>query len=406
MRTRGAARAPLGATTPARPSPLTAMQHVKFLAACLVLSSTAAAQQTLIAEESFLYGTGDTLGAKLGGFGWQSSWWSGNNGDDAIVTSPGFDSVGEKITTNTQDGGSFRVPDVSSHTELLDANGLIGADNTTVWVSFWCQKAAGSTDQYGGFSFNEMLVAEQLFVGSPWQTNEWGIQRVGGQAITVPGTDPTVLTRFVVRVDSMPGDDRLRVWLNPTAPHPVTPADLDEIVADFAWNEVRFQSGSNAGGMTAWHFDHLVIEKEGGSFGSIGTPYCNPANANSTGVGATIGAVGVDFAGGQPLTLTASALPPNQFGYFITGMQQGFLPFAGGSQGNLCIALPVGRFNLQIQNSGATGEFSIGVDTLAMPMSPPVAIQSGESWSFQAWYRDLNPGATSNFTSGVVILFQ
>ncbi len=30
----------------------------------------------------------------------------------------------------------------------------------------------------------------------------------------------------------------------------------------------------------------------------------------------------------------------------------------------------------------------------------------GESWNFQAWFRDKNPGNTSNFTDGVSVLFQ
>ena len=34
-----------------------------------------------------------------------------------------------------------------------------------------------------------------------------------------------------------------------------------------------------------------------------------------------------------------------------------------------------------------------------------VAVQAGETWNFQCWYRDKNPGTTSNFTDGVSVLF-
>jgi hypothetical protein len=44
---------------------------------------------------------------------------------------------------------------------------------------------------------------------------------------------------------------------------------------------------------------------------------------------------------------------------------------------------------------------------MAIPLGTgPVAILPGETWNFQAWYRDLNPGTTSNFTDGISITFQ
>jgi hypothetical protein len=30
----------------------------------------------------------------------------------------------------------------------------------------------------------------------------------------------------------------------------------------------------------------------------------------------------------------------------------------------------------------------------------------GETWSFQAWFRDVNPGVTSNFTDGVAVTLR
>ena len=39
---------------------------------------------------------------------------------------------------------------------------------------------------------------------------------------------------------------------------------------------------------------------------------------------------------------------------------------------------------------------------------PPLghAVQPGETWNFQAWFRDKNPTSTSNFTDGLSILFS
>jgi hypothetical protein len=41
-----------------------------------------------------------------------------------------------------------------------------------------------------------------------------------------------------------------------------------------------------------------------------------------------------------------------------------------------------------------------------MPLTPTVGVAPGESWSFQAWYRDNNPTPTSNFTDASTVTFQ
>jgi hypothetical protein len=140
--------------------------------------------------------------------------------------------------------------------------------------------------------------------------------------------------------------------------------------------------------------------------GNIGMSYCGPSVANSTGSGALITAQGSETASDMNLMLTASQLPPNQFAYFIGGMTQGFVMGPGGSQGNLCLAGQIARFNSQIFSSGANGEGSIVVDTQNMPNPPGGAILAGQTWSFQCWYRDVNPNTTSNFTDGVEISFN
>ena len=53
-----------------------------------------------------------------------------------------------------------------------------------------------------------------------------------------------------------------------------------------------------------------------------------------------------------------------------------------------------------------TGVFSDRVDTTTIPTNPPRAIQPGETWTFQAWFRDHNPGATSNFSGARSVTFQ
>ena len=134
----------------------------------------------------------------------------------------------------------------------------------------------------------------------------------------------------------------------------------------------------------------------------LGTSYCTPALPNSTGLPASISAFGSPLPPTNDVTLTAEGLPPGQFGYFLVGATQGlFNP--PGSSGLICLTGAIGRYN-QPANIGQGPSFSIALDTQALPLSPAVAIQPGETWNFQTWYRDFS-GTTSNFTDAVAILF-
>ena len=140
---------------------------------------------------------------------------------------------------------------------------------------------------------------------------------------------------------------------------------------------------------------------------SPGTNYCGPAVPNSSGMSGTISATGSTSVAANNLTLIASDLPTNQFGFMVTSMTQGFIVGPGGSQGNLCLGGAIGRFSNMIMNSGAGGTYSIALDLNAVPQpSGPVAVMAGETFNFQAWFRDNNPTNTSNFTDGISITFN
>lgn len=137
----------------------------------------------------------------------------------------------------------------------------------------------------------------------------------------------------------------------------------------------------------------------------LGFRYCD-AELNSSGAAARMDAFGSRSASANDLTLVATSLPPNEFGYFLTSRFQGFVPMPGGSQGNLCLGLPIGRFASQIQNSGAGGSFSATIDLTNIPLTPPATVLAGESWFYQAWFRDTAVTNTSNFTDGYGIVFE
>jgi len=147
-----------------------------------------------------------------------------------------------------------------------------------------------------------------------------------------------------------------------------------------------------------------------GSGGSgVGGPFCT-AVPNSAGTSGRCRAFGSNVVANNDVTLEASQLPPNVFGFFLASRTQGFVANPGGSQGNLCLGGTIGRFvgPGEVMNAGPGGTFSLAIDLNAVPEGvAAVAVQPGETWNFAAWHRDVVAGAqTSNFTDGVSVAFQ
>jgi hypothetical protein len=169
------------------------------------------------------------------------------------------------------------------------------------------------------------------------------------------------------------------------------------------FDRVDVRASTTAGN---WVITELWIE---GAGGGVGSPYCVSVS-NSTGVGATLGATGSATVASNDLTLEAASLPTNAFGFFITSRTQGMVSQPGGSQGILCLGGSIGRYvgPGQIKNSGATGSFSLQLNLTAMPQpGGAVGAAPGDTWNFQAWYRDAVGGLpTSNFTEGLSVTFN
>ncbi len=153
---------------------------------------------------------------------------------------------------------------------------------------------------------------------------------------------------------------------------------------------------------------HVIYRRVNCGSGSIGTNYCLNAVPNSSGMAAGILATGTETVTDNDVTLQAVNLPLNQFGYFLTSQTQYFLATPAGSQGNLCIGGNLGRYNQAnaVGFSGTIGEINHQINLTDMPTNPHQAVYAGQTWNFQAWFRDLNPGSTSNFTDGLAITFM
>lgn len=124
---------------------------------------------------------------------------------------------------------------------------------------------------------------------------------------------------------------------------------------------------------------------------------------NSTGVGAVLEPVGSASLLAADFGLRVSDLPPNTFGMMIMSQVTDQVPGFGGSQGTLCLGEPCFRFADDVQFSGAAGEVVFFPDAGLLPQGQTFV--AGDRWNFQYWYRDMNPGTTSNVSGAIGAFF-
>lgn len=138
----------------------------------------------------------------------------------------------------------------------------------------------------------------------------------------------------------------------------------------------------------------------------IGVTECAPASSNSTGLPAVLRAYGSTVATDNSVRVVGAQLPTNQFALLVVSRDAGSA-VPPGSQGTLCLGGAIARYNGLLADSTTYGAVSIPVDLTQIPQGAgTVAAQPGETWRFQLWYRDVNPGQTSNFTDAVAISLQ
>lgn len=380
--------------------------------------ASASAQVTIISTESFDYTTPGLLINNTGGTGWADSWdvlsMAGNEVvmfDQSIA--PAMDCsgmIGAYAGQAQEFVPALRTPDVTTHPDILD-NGFIGADGATIWISFRTEQYQVFGDAFGALQLFQSNndAQEQVLLGSPWATNAWGIDDDAGMGLPpeiVPGTDASVCATLVFRIDHLPGDERVRMWVDPVTEFPTTAADLDTVISDLRWDQVRLNSGGSG---THFFWDEIVIAK-GEPTPNIGTNYCGPAVVNSAGLSANIILVGNPTASANSAEIVTSNLPNFSFGFSIVSNSTGFVMNPGGSSGNLCLSGAIGRYvgMGQIMNSGSNGTINLPLDLTMTPQPNGfVSIQGGETWHFQTWYRDtINGVPTSNFSDGVTVDFQ
>lgn len=161
--------------------------------------------------------------------------------------------------------------------------------------------------------------------------------------------------------------------------------------------------------MFAYLFQGRIGWFPGEGLDPVGSLYCGTAVSNSTGQPAIAFGSGSTLASDDDLVLHAYQLPLATPGIFLSSPNQGFVTQVPGSVGTLCLGSSIGRFNMPSQilvtSQAGSASLSLGTEQIATPTGT-VAVQPGETWNFQMWYRDQDPTPTSNFTNAVSVQFQ
>lgn len=139
----------------------------------------------------------------------------------------------------------------------------------------------------------------------------------------------------------------------------------------------------------------------------LGTNYC-AAVPNFTGMTGRMSARGSDRVVDNDFTLEARQLTPNSVGSFICSLERGWTPVVGGGIGALCLGGDIGRFDSVVAPTGSLGQIATLINLTQIPQSGgSVNVAVGETWRFQAWYRDrIGNQPTSNLTDGLEVTFR
>jgi hypothetical protein len=227
-----------------------------------LLASPAVRAGSVSASEGFDYPPGISLNALNGGSGWSSP-WSTPGGLD-LTTSGGLTFGDLAVSGGAASSAGSQPPNQGSSVAFWfrDLSTTLGADNTTVFLSFLLRPDAGF-GFYGGLNFGNVFIGRsgnQSFYGLEGPTNDISLS-------TVPVVqDQTVL--LVLQADFLPGNDRLSLFVDPTPGQP-EPATADVLKTDLDVGSVGNLVINNYGGYTV---DEIRI---GSSFDAV-TPVPEP----------------------------------------------------------------------------------------------------------------------------------
>jgi fructan beta-fructosidase len=208
--------------------------NVSFPIVLLALSQIngSAASVDLLAYEGFNYSAGSAIAGKTGGEGWSNSWVdvSGNVGETAAsglvanTNAPiGYDnrSVGNAVlvSNGSRCGRWLDCSPIGVFAEagLLDANGNIGANGKTLYISFLQQP--NSAIQFYEFEIHRNDLGDPgrvAGIGNDVPNSTQVHLRAPAGTHTPLGIGNTNVNFYIMRIDYKSGNDDVYVYRNPT----------------------------------------------------------------------------------------------------------------------------------------------------------------------------------------------
>ena len=269
-----------------------------ILASSALLSSPWAYAE-LLDYEGFNYPSGSNLGTLNGGIGWNGGWVNVNgsslvNAGNLIAGSnapTGYDarSTSNSAFVNTSNRAG-RWLDCSATGNLglhgyLDANGHVGADGKTLYVSFLQQP--NGTSQFYEFEFHRGDLGDPgriAGVGNDFNSTTVNLRTEvpagGTSSFWVLGPGDTNVNFYVVRIDYKASNDDVYVYRNPTGN---TEADNEPTLTMLSVADISFDGISLAAflnGVSVKHDEIRLGETWGDVLGGPPLFSLQPTNQN------------------------------------------------------------------------------------------------------------------------------
>jgi autotransporter-associated beta strand protein len=354
--------------------PLLSANPAAILAGLLLIPSGSQAAQ--MAYEGFDYAIGnDGLTGQTGGTGWNGAWQNVNGVNANVIA--GSLAAGASAPTGVDArsvGNSVTLPNARRVGRSLDtsvngpfgargyrdANGRIGADGTTLYLSFMQQP--NGTGIYYEFELHRDNLGDGGRIGgigndssSPGGNVNL---RAGGANDYFLGAGTTAVNFYVVRIDFKAGNDDVYVYRNPTsATEPGSPTLTKLAVADMSFNGLSF--GAFVGTTTVAH-DEIRL-------GQTWADVINPALEAPAFVNQPQSATTAQVGGTVSLSATANGFPAPTYQWF-----KGVNPVSGQTSSTLTLSnvqlTDAGTYHLVATNS--QGSVPTGNVTIAVNATP------------------------------------
>ncbi|HEY4414386.1 MAG TPA: RICIN domain-containing protein [Verrucomicrobiae bacterium] len=212
---------------------------------------------TVLAYDNFDYPAG-YLSGQNGGEGWNGGWLDVLNPGTKVITGSLTDaSRASVLHTVTASGNSVFIPNAKRVGRYLDCsisgifsaygylnpNGRIGADGTTLYLSFFQQPE--KLVLFYEFELNRSL-DRIAGIGNDTHTTSVNL-RAPGTAFTPIGLGDTNVNFYVLRIDFKPGNDDVRIYRNPDpVTEPNQPTLAMKNVADMSFNRLSLAAFANS----------------------------------------------------------------------------------------------------------------------------------------------------------------